>query len=130
MSTRRRPKPRVTLIETLCNLDNLVGKTEFLERALPILTRLAASVEQTRPNGTGATMEVVNQDQGLAVELPRENGIELPVVKAAREMFKRAHDAGWGKATPRASSRFTRARTACRFDNTLERSTKEGPDGF
>ena len=26
-----------------------------------------------------------------------ENGVELQVVKAAREMFKRAYDAGWGK---------------------------------
>jgi hypothetical protein len=34
---------------------------------------------------------------GLAIELAEENGIELKVVKAAREMFKRAYDAGWGK---------------------------------
>ena len=34
----------------------------------------------------------------MAIELARENGIELQVVKAAREMFKRAMDAGWAKA--------------------------------
>lgn len=137
------------------------GKKEVFERVLPIIAPLAASVEHTGPNGTGATMKVVTnlfvnssvallaelvlvgeraglsheimmkclragsvrgamleiaaprlmernftpsgaveifyKDMGLAIELARENGIELQVVKAAREMFKRAYDAGWGK---------------------------------
>ena len=36
-------------------------------------------------------------EMGLASELARENGVELRVVKAAREMFKRAYDGGWGQ---------------------------------
>ncbi len=137
------------------------GKKEIFERVLPMLKRLAASVEHTGPNGTGATMKIVTnlfvnssvallaelvlvgeraglshetmmkclragsvrgamlevaaprlmardfaprgaveifyKDMGLAIELAQENGIELQVVKAAREMFKRAYDAGWGQ---------------------------------
>ncbi len=137
------------------------GKREVFERVLPIIGPLAASVEHTGTNGTGATMKVVTnlfvnssvallaemilvgeraglshetmmkclragsvrgamlemaaprlmgrdfaprgaveifyKDMGLAIELAEENGIELKVVKAAREMFKRAYDAGWGK---------------------------------
>jgi 2-hydroxy-3-oxopropionate reductase len=137
------------------------GKKEIFERVLPILAPLAASVDYTGPNGTGATMKIVTnlfvnssvallaelvlvgeraglshetmmkclragsvrgamlemaaprlmnrdfaprgaveifyKDMGLAIELARENGVELQVVKAAREMFKRAYDAGWGK---------------------------------
>jgi 2-hydroxy-3-oxopropionate reductase len=137
------------------------GKKEIFERVLPILKPLAASVEYTGPNGTGATMKIVTnlfvnasvallaelvlvaeraglshetlmkclragsvrgamlevaaprliardfaprgaveifyKDMGMAIELARENGIELQVVKAAREMFKRAVDAGWAK---------------------------------
>ena len=137
------------------------GKKDVFERVLPILKPLAASVEHTGPNGTGATMKIVTnlfvnssvallaevvlvgeraglshetmmkclragsvrgamlevaaprlmardfaprgaveifyKDMGLAIELARENGIELQVVTAAREMFKRAYDAGWGK---------------------------------
>ena len=34
---------------------------------------------------------------GLAIDLAKENGVELAVVPAAREMFKRAEAAGWGK---------------------------------
>ena len=137
------------------------GQKEVYERVLPILKPLAASVEHTGPNGTGATMKIVTnlfvnasvallaelvlvgeraglsheimmkclragsvrgamlevaaprlmardfaprgaveifyKDMGLAMELARENGVELRVVKAAREMFKRAYDAGWGQ---------------------------------
>jgi len=137
------------------------GKKDVFERVLPILKPLAASVEHTGPNGTGATMKIVTnlfvnssvallaevvlvgeraglshetmmkclragsvrgamlevaaprlmardfaprgaveifyKDMGLAIELAQENGIELQVVRAAREMFKRAYDAGWGK---------------------------------
>lgn len=137
------------------------GKKDVFERVLPILKPLAASVEHTGPNGTGATMKIVTnlfvnssvallaevvlvgeraglshetmmkclragsvrgamlevaaprlmardfaprgameifyKDMGLAIELARENGIDLQVVRAAREMFKRACDAGWGK---------------------------------
>jgi 2-hydroxy-3-oxopropionate reductase len=42
-------------------------------------------------------VEIFYKDMGLAIELARENGVDLQVVKAAREMFKRAYDAGWGK---------------------------------
>ncbi|MHB8771379.1 MAG: NAD(P)-dependent oxidoreductase [Syntrophales bacterium] len=42
-------------------------------------------------------VEIFYKDMGLAIELARENGIELKVVPAAREQFKRAYDAGWGK---------------------------------
>jgi 3-hydroxyisobutyrate dehydrogenase-like beta-hydroxyacid dehydrogenase len=42
-------------------------------------------------------VEIFYKDMGLAMELARENGVELHVVKAAREMFKRAYDAGWGQ---------------------------------
>jgi 2-hydroxy-3-oxopropionate reductase len=137
------------------------GKTEVFERVVLILKPLAASVEHTGPNGTGATMKIVTnlfvnssvallaelvlvgeraglshetmmkclragsvrgamlevaaprlmardfaprgaveifyKDTGLAIELARENGVDLHVVKAAREMFKRAYDAGWGQ---------------------------------
>ncbi len=34
---------------------------------------------------------------GLAIELAKENGIELKAVPAARAMFQRAEAAGWGK---------------------------------
>ena len=34
---------------------------------------------------------------GMAVDLARENGIDLEIVKAGRGMFQRALDAGWGK---------------------------------
>ena len=135
------------------------GKKEVFERVLPILGPLAASVEHTGANGTGATMKIVTnlfvnssvallaemvlvgeraglshdimmkclragsvrgamlevaaprlmtrdfaprgaveifyKDMGMAMELAREHGIELQVVKAAREMFKQACDAGW-----------------------------------
>jgi 2-hydroxy-3-oxopropionate reductase len=137
------------------------GKKEVFERVLPILKRLAASVEHTGSNGTGATMKIVTnlfvnssvalfaelvlvgerarlshetmmkclragsvrgamlevaaprlmardftprgaveifyKDMGLAIELSRENGVELQAVKAARKMFKRAYDAGCGQ---------------------------------
>jgi len=137
------------------------GKKDVFERVLPILKPLAASVEHTGPNGTGATMKIVTnlfvnssvallaevvlvgeraglshetmmkclragsvrgamlevaaprlmardfaprgaveifyKDMGLAIEVALEHGVDLQVVKAAREMFKRAYDAGWGK---------------------------------
>jgi len=137
------------------------GKKDVFERVLPILKPLAASVEHTGPNGTGATMKIVTnlfvnssvallaevvlvgeraglshetmmkclragsvrgamlevaaprlmardfaprgaveifyKDMGLAIEVAQEHGVDLQVVKAAREMFKRAYDAGWGK---------------------------------
>lgn len=42
-------------------------------------------------------VEIFYKDMGMALELAQEHGIELQVVKAARKMFKRAVDAGWGK---------------------------------
>jgi len=42
-------------------------------------------------------VEIFYKDMGMAIELGEDHGIELQVVKAARKMFKRAMDAGWGK---------------------------------
>jgi len=42
-------------------------------------------------------VEIFYKDMGMAIELAQGCGIELQVVKAARKMFKRAIDAGWGK---------------------------------
>ena len=42
-------------------------------------------------------VEIFVKDMGLAIDLAKENGVELAVVPAAREMFKRAEAAGWGK---------------------------------
>ncbi len=42
-------------------------------------------------------VEIFVKDMGLAIELAKENGIDLAVVPAARKMFQRAEAAGWGK---------------------------------
>lgn len=42
-------------------------------------------------------VEIFVKDMGLAIELAKENGIDLQVVPAARKMFQRAEAAGWGK---------------------------------
>jgi len=42
-------------------------------------------------------VEIFVKDMGMAVDLARERGFELAVVKAAREMFRRAESAGWSK---------------------------------
>jgi len=42
-------------------------------------------------------VEIFVKDMGLAIELAKENGIDLAVVPAAREMFRRAEAAGWAK---------------------------------
>ena len=42
-------------------------------------------------------VEIFVKDMGLAIELAKDNGIELAVVPAARKMFQRAEAAGWGK---------------------------------
>lgn len=42
-------------------------------------------------------VEIFYKDMGLAIELARDHDIDLQVVPAAREMFKRAMDAGWAK---------------------------------
>ena len=42
-------------------------------------------------------VEIFYKDMGMAIELAQDNGIELQVIKAARKMFKRAIEAGWGK---------------------------------
>ncbi len=42
-------------------------------------------------------VEIFVKDMGLAIDLAKENGIELQVVPAARNMFQRAEAAGWGK---------------------------------
>ena len=47
---------------------------------------------------------------GMAIGLARENGIELQMAKAAREMFKRAMDGGRAKDGPSASLKSMRER--------------------
>ncbi len=42
-------------------------------------------------------VEIFVKDMGLAIDLAKENGVELKVVPAARAMFQRAEAAGWGK---------------------------------
>ena len=42
-------------------------------------------------------VEIFVKDMGLAIDLAKENGVELQVVPAARKMFQRAEAAGWGK---------------------------------
>lgn len=42
-------------------------------------------------------VEIFAKDMGIAIDLARENGVELQIVPAARKMFQRAEAAGWGK---------------------------------
>ena len=42
-------------------------------------------------------VEIFVKDMGMAIQLAEENGIDLRVVKASREMFQKAEKAGWGK---------------------------------
>ncbi|MEK9679419.1 MAG: NAD(P)-dependent oxidoreductase [Rhodospirillaceae bacterium] len=42
-------------------------------------------------------VEIYYKDMGLAIDLAKDHDIDLTVVPAAREMFKRAMDAGWSK---------------------------------
>ena len=42
-------------------------------------------------------VEIFVKDMGMAIELARERGFELTVVKAARELFLKAQAAGWAK---------------------------------
>ncbi|HCP00530.1 MAG: hypothetical protein CL573_00305 [Alphaproteobacteria bacterium] len=42
-------------------------------------------------------VEIFIKDMGIAIDLARENGIDLAVVPAARAMFERAAAAGWAK---------------------------------
>jgi 3-hydroxyisobutyrate dehydrogenase-like beta-hydroxyacid dehydrogenase len=42
-------------------------------------------------------VEIFVKDMALAIELAKENGVELQIVPAARKMFQRAEAAGWGK---------------------------------
>jgi putative dehydrogenase len=42
-------------------------------------------------------VEIFVKDMGIAIELAKENGIDLAVVPAARAMFERAAVAGWAK---------------------------------
>ena len=43
-------------------------------------------------------VEIFVKDMGLAIDLGKENGIDLEVLTAARKMFQRAEAAGWGKS--------------------------------
>ena len=42
-------------------------------------------------------VEIFVKDMGIAIDLAKDNGLELQVVPAARAMFQRAEAAGWGK---------------------------------
>lgn len=42
-------------------------------------------------------VEIFVKDMGIAIDLAKENGIDLAVVPAARAMFERAAAAGWAK---------------------------------
>ena len=42
-------------------------------------------------------VEIFVKDMGIAIELAKENGVDLAVVPAARAMFERAAEAGWAK---------------------------------
>ncbi len=42
-------------------------------------------------------VEIFVKDMGIAIELAKENGVDLMVVPAARAMFERAAAAGWAK---------------------------------
>ena len=42
-------------------------------------------------------VEIFVKDMGIAIDLAKENGVELQIVPAARKMFQRAEAAGWGK---------------------------------
>jgi 3-hydroxyisobutyrate dehydrogenase-like beta-hydroxyacid dehydrogenase len=61
------------------------------------MLEVAAPRLMARDFAPRGAVEIFYKDMGLAIELAQENGIELQVVRAAREMFKRAYDAGWGK---------------------------------
>ena len=61
------------------------------------MLEIAGPTLMARDFAPRGAVEIFYKDMGMALELARENGIDLQVVKAAREMFKRAYDAGWGK---------------------------------
>lgn len=42
-------------------------------------------------------VEIFVKDMGIAIDLAKDNGLDLQVVPAARAMFQRAEAAGWGK---------------------------------
>lgn len=62
-----------------------------------------AMLEQMAPRLFGrdfaarGAVEIFVKDMGMAIQLAEENGIDLKVVKASREMFQKAENAGWGK---------------------------------
>lgn len=60
------------------------------------MLEVAAPRLMARDFAPRGAVEIFYKDMGLAIELGREHGVDLTVVKAAREMFKRAYDAGWG----------------------------------
>lgn len=42
-------------------------------------------------------VEIFVKDMGIAIDLAKDNGLDLEVLPAARSMFQRAESAGWGK---------------------------------
>ena len=60
------------------------------------MLEVAAPRLMARDFAPRGAVEIFYKDMGLAIELGKEHGVDLTVVKAAREMFKRAYDAGWG----------------------------------
>jgi 3-hydroxyisobutyrate dehydrogenase-like beta-hydroxyacid dehydrogenase len=61
------------------------------------MLEVAAPRLMARDFAPRGAVEIFYKDMGLAIEVALEHGVDLQVVKAAREMFKRAYDAGWGK---------------------------------
>jgi len=60
------------------------------------MLEVAAPRLMARDFAPRGAVEIFYKDMGLAIELGKAHGVDLTVVKAAREMFKRAYDAGWG----------------------------------
>ena len=76
---------------------------ETMMRCLGKGSVCGAMLDQTAPRilerdfAPGGAVEIFVKDMGVAIDLARENGIDLEIVKAGRRMFQRAPDAGWGK---------------------------------
>ncbi|MEE9256762.1 MAG: NAD(P)-dependent oxidoreductase [bacterium] len=86
----------------------LVGERSGLSHDIMMHCLSKGSVQGSMLNQTGprlfgrdfaprGAVEIFVKDMGLAIDLAKENGIDLAVVPAARKMFQRAEAAGWGK---------------------------------
>lgn len=76
---------------------------ETMMRCLPKGSVRGAMLEEAAPRlcardfAPRGAVEIFVKDMGMAMDLARENGVELQLVRAGRAMFQRALDAGWGK---------------------------------